>query len=215
MSPSDYNKGTVTAAGLIRCSCHNTDITMSEFETHSNSQIHRPAEYIFIRSLDISLKVSRGWCWCWRGAGAVWDLPPLPSPPPCLSACADLSAMTSLVVDTSHTRDIAPVGPSGRSTHCDAVKIKHRHRFHPLPPRSRWPPSHTQNFALLVMTKPLECSLWYCAACSEGGELLCCDGCPAAYHTKCLGNNQQEPSPHSEWLCGDCRAVSMRCCCYT
>lgn len=60
MSPSDYNKGTVTAAGLIRCSCHNTDITMSEFETHSNSQIHRPAEYIFIRSLDISLKVSRG-----------------------------------------------------------------------------------------------------------------------------------------------------------
>lgn len=69
-----------------------------------------------------------------------------------------------------------------------------------------------QNFALLVMTKPLDCSLWYCAACSEGGELLCCDGCPAAYHTKCL-DHQQEPNPHSEWLCGDCRAVRCMCCC--
>jgi hypothetical protein len=57
MGPADYNKGVVTSAGLIRCSCHNQDITMSEFEQHSNSQIHRPAEYIFIKSIDMSLKV--------------------------------------------------------------------------------------------------------------------------------------------------------------
>jgi hypothetical protein len=60
MQPSDYNRGTITSAGLIRCSCHGSDITMSEFEQHSNSQIHRPAEYIFIRSIDMSLKVG-GW----------------------------------------------------------------------------------------------------------------------------------------------------------
>jgi hypothetical protein len=30
---------------------------MSEFEQHSNSQIHRPAEYIFVRCMDLSLKV--------------------------------------------------------------------------------------------------------------------------------------------------------------
>lgn len=59
MQPSDYNRGTITSAGLIRCSCHGSDITMSEFEQHSNSQIHRPAEYIFIRSIDMSLKVGR------------------------------------------------------------------------------------------------------------------------------------------------------------
>jgi hypothetical protein len=65
MSPSDYNKGSITPSGLIRCSCHGSDITMSEFEQHSNSQIHRPAEYIFIRSLDMSLKVGG----VWRGGG--------------------------------------------------------------------------------------------------------------------------------------------------
>lgn len=67
-----------------------------------------------------------------------------------------------------------------------------------------------QSFALLILTKPLECSLWYCAACSEGGELLCCDGCPAAYHTNCLaGAHQQQPMPNSEWMCGDCIRVSI------
>jgi hypothetical protein len=60
------------------------------------------------------------------------------------------------------------------------------------------------------MTRPLECSLWYCAACSEGGELLCCDGCPAAYHMRCLGG-QAQPAPNSEWMCGDCRRVSVCC----
>jgi hypothetical protein len=33
---------------------------MSEFEQHSNSQIHRPAEYTFIRCIDMSLKVGVG-----------------------------------------------------------------------------------------------------------------------------------------------------------
>lgn len=67
MNPADYNKGSITTSGLIRCSCHGTDITMSEFEQHSNSQIHRPAEYIFIRSIDMSLKVRGGVCWCIDG----------------------------------------------------------------------------------------------------------------------------------------------------
>jgi hypothetical protein len=57
MGPDDYNKGIITSAGLIKCSCHNQDLTMSEFEQHSNSQIHRPAEYIYVRHINISLKV--------------------------------------------------------------------------------------------------------------------------------------------------------------
>jgi hypothetical protein len=77
MGPADYNRGAITSAGLIRCGCHGQDITMSEFEQHSNSQIHRPAEYIFIKSIDMSLKVCMGvdccccccccWDWWWWG----------------------------------------------------------------------------------------------------------------------------------------------------
>jgi len=26
-----------------------------------------------------------------------------------------------------------------------------------------------------------------CAVCSEGGDLLCCDACPTAVHTTCVG----------------------------
>ena len=25
----------------------------------------------------------------------------------------------------------------------------------------------------------------FCRVCKEGGELLCCDSCPSAYHLKC------------------------------
>jgi hypothetical protein len=64
-----------------------------------------------------------------------------------------------------------------------------------------------QNFALFLLARPLDCSLWYCAACLEGGEVVCCDACPAAYHTKCL-LSQQQPSHNSQWLCEDCRRVS-------
>ena len=42
-----------------------------------------------------------------------------------------------------------------------------------------------------------------CAFCSDGGELLCCDSCPKAFHIDCLG---LEAVPSSEiWLCPDCQ----------
>lgn len=79
--------------------------------------------------------------------------------------------------------------------------------FPPVPLPLRCPGLSLQSFATLVLTRPLDCSLWYCAACSEGGELLCCDGCPAAFHTHCLAG-QQPPAANSEWMCADCIRVS-------
>ena len=40
-----------------------------------------------------------------------------------------------------------------------------------------------------------------CRLCNEGGELLCCDGCPGAFHPKCLG---MKSVPEGDWYCSSC-----------
>jgi hypothetical protein len=43
-----------------------------------------------------------------------------------------------------------------------------------------------------------------CMVCGQGGSLLCCDACPAAYHSKCMGLNPRELPP--KWQCPECAA---------
>nr|XP_034893672.1 DDT domain-containing protein PTM-like isoform X2 [Populus alba] len=42
-----------------------------------------------------------------------------------------------------------------------------------------------------------------CCLCKMDGNLICCDGCPAAYHAKCVGvaNNSL---PEGDWYCPEC-----------
>ena len=42
-----------------------------------------------------------------------------------------------------------------------------------------------------------------CVLCGVGGSLLCCDGCPAAYHMRCIGETAKS-IPEGEWLCPEC-----------
>uniref|UniRef100_A0A8C5M523 Histone-lysine N-methyltransferase, H3 lysine-36 specific n=1 Tax=Leptobrachium leishanense TaxID=445787 RepID=A0A8C5M523_9ANUR len=42
----------------------------------------------------------------------------------------------------------------------------------------------------------------WCFVCSEGGSLLCCESCPAAFHRECLNIDMPEDS----WFCNDCRS---------
>ena len=42
-----------------------------------------------------------------------------------------------------------------------------------------------------------------CGACSRGGDLLCCDKCPRAFHVECLGVNEED-LPDGDWVCGGC-----------
>ncbi|XP_053317865.1 histone-lysine N-methyltransferase, H3 lysine-36 specific [Spea bombifrons] len=42
----------------------------------------------------------------------------------------------------------------------------------------------------------------WCFVCSEGGSLLCCESCPAAFHRECLNIDM----PDGSWFCNDCRA---------
>ncbi|KAG1691585.1 hypothetical protein DVH05_026880 [Phytophthora capsici] len=44
---------------------------------------------------------------------------------------------------------------------------------------------------------------WYCNICKDGGELLCCDRCPRAFHMSCLGMSE-DMIPDSEWFCKMC-----------
>ncbi|KAI3351225.1 hypothetical protein L3Q82_005777 [Scortum barcoo] len=42
----------------------------------------------------------------------------------------------------------------------------------------------------------------WCFVCSEGGSLLCCEACPAAFHQECLNMEM----PQGSWFCNDCKA---------
>ncbi|XP_039212733.1 histone-lysine N-methyltransferase, H3 lysine-36 specific isoform X2 [Crotalus tigris] len=42
----------------------------------------------------------------------------------------------------------------------------------------------------------------WCFVCSEGGSLLCCESCPAAFHRECLSIDM----PEGSWYCNDCKA---------
>ncbi|XP_019868397.1 chromodomain-helicase-DNA-binding protein Mi-2 homolog isoform X2 [Aethina tumida] len=43
----------------------------------------------------------------------------------------------------------------------------------------------------------------FCRVCKDGGELLCCDSCPNAYHTHCL-NPPLSEIPDGDWKCPRC-----------
>ncbi|XP_050409401.1 PHD finger protein 12 [Patella vulgata] len=47
-----------------------------------------------------------------------------------------------------------------------------------------------------------------CDSCKEGGDLLCCDRCPAAFHLQCHDPPLDEDDlPPGEWLCHRCRVT--------
>lgn len=45
----------------------------------------------------------------------------------------------------------------------------------------------------------------YCHACGLGGDLVCCESCPATFHAACMG---MERLPEGDWHCPSCRCLS-------
>ncbi|KAF3794718.1 DDT domain-containing protein [Nymphaea thermarum] len=42
-----------------------------------------------------------------------------------------------------------------------------------------------------------------CCLCKMDGNLICCDGCPAAYHSRCVGVSR-DLLPEGDWYCPEC-----------
>ncbi|KAJ8319853.1 hypothetical protein KUTeg_001440 [Tegillarca granosa] len=49
----------------------------------------------------------------------------------------------------------------------------------------------------------------FCRVCKDGGELLCCDSCPSAYHVHCI-NPPLKIIPDGDWHCPRCAAEPLK-----
>jgi hypothetical protein len=61
-----------------------------------------------------------------------------------------------------------------------------------------------QELGMLVNSKVLDTHIDYCVQCGDGGDLMCCEGCPAAYHHECLGLDELT---EDAWFCSACIQV--------
>nr|XP_039262631.1 uncharacterized protein LOC120338759 [Styela clava] len=74
------------------------------------------------------------------------------------------------------------------------------------------PPQSEESIRREKRLKAAEREMWRkrcnhetCDACGEGGDLLCCDRCPAAFHLQCCNPPLEEDMvPPGEWACHRC-----------
>ncbi|VDK75218.1 unnamed protein product [Litomosoides sigmodontis] len=69
--------------------------------------------------------------------------------------------------------------------------------------------SKTKKASTVIKDKPARrwksINSQYCSSCMEGGELLCCDRCPASFHLMCHEPPIERSSiPSGKWLCNRC-----------
>ncbi|VDM97766.1 unnamed protein product, partial [Thelazia callipaeda] len=69
--------------------------------------------------------------------------------------------------------------------------------------------SKTRKVSVAVKEKPVRrwksVNSQFCSSCKEGGELLCCDRCPASFHLMCHEPPIERNSiPSGKWLCNRC-----------
>ena len=71
-------------------------------------------------------------------------------------------------------------------------------------PEGKWSCPHCEkNGPPVIEESEDEDHMEFCRSCKEGGELLCCDSCPNAYHLRCVEPPLEE-IPDGEWTCHRC-----------
>merc|ERR1719346_965378 len=72
------------------------------------------------------------------------------------------------------------------------------------PPEGKWScPYCEKNGPTIVEEEEDDEHMEVCRTCKEGGEPLCCDSCPNAYHLRCIEPPLEE-LPEHEWTCPRC-----------
>jgi chromodomain-helicase-DNA-binding protein 4 len=73
-------------------------------------------------------------------------------------------------------------------------------------PEGKWSCPHCEGEG--VQEQEEDEHMEFCRVCKDGGELLCCDQCPSAYHTFCL-NPPLTEVPDGDWKCPRCSAEPL------
>ncbi|XP_059476340.1 chromodomain-helicase-DNA-binding protein Mi-2 homolog isoform X2 [Neocloeon triangulifer] len=73
-------------------------------------------------------------------------------------------------------------------------------------PEGKWSCPHCEGEG--VQEQEEDEHMEFCRVCKDGGELLCCDQCPSAYHTFCL-NPPLTEIPDGDWKCPRCSAEQL------
>jgi chromodomain-helicase-DNA-binding protein 4 len=83
------------------------------------------------------------------------------------------------------------------------------------PPEGKWSCPHCEGEGVQdqEIEVPAETNndhhMEFCRVCRDGGELLCCDACPLAYHTYCL-NPPLRTVPEGDWHCPRCSCEPLK-----
>ncbi|XP_025081586.1 chromodomain-helicase-DNA-binding protein 4-like isoform X2 [Pomacea canaliculata] len=74
-------------------------------------------------------------------------------------------------------------------------------------PEGKWSCPHCEGEG--IQEQEEDDHMEFCRVCKDGGELLCCDSCPSAYHTHCL-NPPLKTIPDGEWHCPRCDCPPLK-----
>uniref|UniRef100_O43918-3 Isoform 3 of Autoimmune regulator n=1 Tax=Homo sapiens TaxID=9606 RepID=O43918-3 len=75
--------------------------------------------------------------------------------------------------------------------------------------RCCWGSCFGKEVALRRVLHPSQKNEDECAVCRDGGELICCDGCPRAFHLACLSPPLRE-IPSGTWRCSSCLQATVQ-----
>ena len=113
-----------------------------------------------------------------------------PTPAGSSSSAATSAAVASGVAAAGGSRGSARrEGRGGEEKKQWRRKAEERKERAPEPPAEVW-----------VETVVEDHNTDACGMCSKGGDLLCCDRCPRAFHVECLGVNEDD-LPEGDWIC--------------